>query len=546
MLNNPAQQKKPSHPLFEDVPRGDPDRNPWDYLPPAASFTSPLDLVADDDALWEPGCGRLFLGLVGGEVKGEPGKRYVLGGTAIGVEDNRHICTFAGSRAGKGRSVIVPNMLHYPGSVLATDPKGELAAITARRRRDMGQNVHVLDPFASPETVARSWPHRADLVTGFNPIEAMRKGREVEDAALIGDALVLVEGNDPHWDESARAFIEGVILHVATWDDPGQWPEFDGCRSLFTVQDMIARGLPDAKAAGGFSVAPGLCQEMERNEAAGGVIRNAGHSLQSKPDRERESVLSSARRHLKFLDLFRQTPAGRRTLEHHGFTLDALKRERTTIYLCLPARHMGTCSRWLRLFVNLTMQAMEQTAAVGDPGPGNAPVLFCLDEFATLGYLKQIEDAAGQIAGFGVKLWPVLQDLGQLRALYKDRWETFLGNAGVLQFFGNTDLGTLEWLAKRCGKTSIRERTDKPITSDQAGKGLTGESWATQVYDLLGVDEAARLFGRDDPQARQLVFWGGLPPLILQRAQYDTHGLFQGLWDKPPGTVGGNTGGGGG
>ena len=68
---------------------------------------------------------------------------------------------------------------------------------------------------------------------------------------------------------------------------------------------------------------------------------------------------------------------------------------------------------------------------------------------------------------------------------------------------------------------------------------MPGESWSTQVHDLLGVDEAARLFSRDDPQLRQLVFWGGLPPLVLQRAHYDTHALFrdsQGepLFDPPP------------
>ena len=166
-----------------------------------------------------------------------------------------------------------------------------------------------------------------------------------------------------------------------------------------------------------------------------------------------------------------------------------------------------------------------------------------LDEFASLGHMQQIENAAGQIAGFGVKLWPVLQDIGQLQALYRNRWETFLGNAGLLQFFGNTDLGTLEWLSKRLGSTTIRVATDRPKTGDQAGKGLPGEAWANQTVKLLEVDEAARLFGRDDAQRRQLVLWGGQPPLVLQRAHYDTHGLFRDgrgekLFDPPPETVG--------
>ena len=130
--------------------------------------------------------------------------------------------------SGKGRAAIVPNMLHYPGSVLATDPKGELATMTARRRAAMGQAVHVLDPFAVAGGAAV--PFRA----GFNPIEAMRLGDEhlVADAALIADALVVGGGKDPHWDDSAKAFIEGVILHLKTWPDyEGQALPADAART---------------------------------------------------------------------------------------------------------------------------------------------------------------------------------------------------------------------------------------------------------------------------------------------------------------------------
>lgn len=514
---------------FRGFLRGDPSKGPEDAAAPDARFADPRKIVNERLARWEPGSPRLFLGLVGGDVTGPPGRgRHILGGVPIGIEDDRHVCTFAGSRAGKGRSVIVPNMLHWPGSVLATDPKGELAAITARARERLGQSVHVLDPFG-----VTAGTHAAPFATGFNPVAAMRPEGLIEDAALIADALVLVEGSDPHWDESAKAFIEGVTLHVRTCTD------LDGKRDLFTVQDLVGKGAADAdqkKAPSGFSM-DALYAAMLRNRAAGGVVQSAAASMASKPEKERESVLSSARRHLKFLDLFRQDAAGERTIREDGFRLESLKLEPTTVYLCLPARHIGTCGRWLRLFVNLALQGMERTTAA--ELPGNAPVLFVLDEFASLGHMQQIENAAGQIAGFGVKLWPVLQDMGQLRALYRDRWETFLGNAGLLQFFGNTDLSTLEWLSKRLGSTTIRVATDRPKTADQGGKGLPGESWANQTVKLLEVDEAARLFGRDDAQRRQLVIWGGQPPLVLQRANYDTHGLFADLWDDPPGTVGG-------
>jgi type IV secretion system protein VirD4 len=504
--------------LLSDFLRGDPDRALDDFAPPAARFAAPARIKGNPALAWKPG--KLFLGVIDGEIKRDKeGRPCVAGGHAVGIADDRHIITIAGSRSGKGRSGIVPNMLHYPGSVLATDPKGELATMTARRRAEMGQSVHVLDPFGVASGAA------AQYRAGFNPVAAMRDGKLVEDAALIADALVVVAGKDPHWDESGKSFIQGVLLHLRSS------PRYEKQRSLLTLRELVGRGAADGdktKAPSGYSL-DALAKEMRENDAAGGVIQTAASDFFDRPPNERGSVLSSARRHLNFIDLFRETDLGKMTLEKPGLELNALKTRPTTIYLCLPARHIGTCNRWLRLFVNLTLQNMEQ---MGGPLPGGVPVLCILDEFAQLGHLRQVEDAAGQIAGFGVKLWPVLQDLAQLKALYETRWETFMGNAGILQFFGNNDLTTLEWIQKRLGKTSI-EAVRKSDVSTRASMTASGESRSTEVHDLLGVDEAARLFSRDDAKFRQLVLWGGTRPLVLQRAFYDQHALFAGLFDPP-------------
>ena len=145
--------------------------------------------------------------------------------------------------------------------------------------------------------------------------------------------------------------------------------------------------------------------------------------------------------------------------------------------------------------------------------------------------MRQIEAAAGQVAGFGVKLWPILQDLTQLKRDYKEGWETFMGNAGVLQFFGNNDTTTLEHISKRLGKTSIRMRSQSATTQEDRARGASGESWKVELHDLLTAEEAARFFSRDDPQRRQLVLWAGQPPIILQRLIYHSDAPFKGKYD---------------
>ena len=190
---------------------------------------------------------------------------------------------------------------------------------------------------------------------------------------------------------------------------------------------------------------------------------------------------------------------------------------------------MGTCNRWLRLFVNLALAEMERVSTKPRP-----PVLFCLDEFPVLGHMQALENAAGQIAGFGVKLWTIIQDIGQLKALYKQRWQTFLGNAGMVQVFGLNDLDTLEWVTKRLGTTSLVVRNKSDVSDrDATSSGRVGATWSIQTQPLLTVDEIARLFGRRDPQARQLILIPGFDPLVLQRINYDSHDYFAGRFDAP-------------
>jgi type IV secretion system protein VirD4 len=497
--------------VFAGLTRGVPDVSPREMAPPASHFEDQRNIGTSQSLRYTQD--KLFLGAIGADITRDEntGERYAIGGVPIGVADDRHVITIAGSRAGKGRSAIVPNMLVYKGSILATDPKGELALLTARRRATF-QRVFVVDPF---NTTRGELP--AELYKSFNPMAAMTDQTAVEDAALITDAIVMPSGNDPHWDESARTLIEGVILDVYSS------PLWEGRRNLVTVRNLIAQGLITEEDSSGMDdVHPMDMLEQQMAESELPAVRRAGADFFEKAEKERGSVLSTARRHLRSFSF----PEIERSLQGESFDLADLKRAEATVYLCLPARHIGTCGRWLRLFVNLALQAMERTE--GKPAAG-CPVLFCLDEFAALGHMREIEDAAGQIAGFGVKLWPVLQDLGQLKALYKERWETFMGNAGILQFFGNNDLTTLEWVSKRLGTTTIEQVSMSDTTPSGARSGATGVSYAPHTVPILEPDEVSLVFSRADPHLRQLVIRAGYAPMILQRVFYDRHEAFREL-----------------
>lgn len=452
--------------------------------------------------------GKIFLGAMDGEIYAnrlQDGRkeRFLRGGVPIGIADDRHIITVAGSRAGKGRGMIIPNLLSYPGSMIVIDPKGDLAAETARYRREkLGQSVHAIDPFNASKL-------DSSYQATFNALKTLNRFSEtlVEDAGLIADALIVPsDKSDPHWNDSAKTFVEGIILHVVTAS------AYEGRRDLGTVYDLLMKADEALRLA------------MLNNAAASGAVVDAAVDFFERAEKERLGVLSSARQQLKFLG-YKQI---RKVLVDGEFELGEMKRKPVTIYLSLPAMRMGTCSRLLRLFVNMTLAAME-----AEQVKPRYPVLMCLDEFAVLGPMKTIENAAGQIAGLGVKLWPILQDLGQLKSLYKDRWETFMGNAGVLQFFGNSDLETLNWISKRLGNTTVLTQSHSYVGREASERqGATGDSWGQSTQELVTVEEASRLFGRDDYLLRQLIIRPSFRPMILQRAFHDKHELFEGKADQ--------------
>lgn len=103
----------------------------------------------------------------------------------------------------------------------------------------------------------------------------------------------------------------------------------------------------------------------------------------------------------------------------------------------------------------VTRSLTDMARAPGKPAPLAKPVLYLLDEFAALGNLAPVERAMGLMAGYGVQLWPILQDIHQLRAAYGQRVGTFLSNAGVLQVFGVNDHDSARLVSDLLGQETI-------------------------------------------------------------------------------------------
>jgi type IV secretion system protein VirD4 len=351
--------------------------------------------------------------------------------TPLPYSGERHLILFGPNGSGKGTRLLVPNLLHLENrSIVVVDPKGELAAITAQHRSRVS-DVVILNPFG-----VLGIP-----TAGFNPLALLDQDSPefVDDASGIAEALIKIEEKDPHWSESAQGLVIAMIMwEVKLARREHRQPSLENVRLMLTEADE--REDPTTERKG--KLVKGLRFTVARMCAEGGFEIESLSSRFGRDSEEMASVRSTADRQTRWL----LSPLMRQNLLHNDINFADLKKRPTTVYVVLPAERMRTHSVWLRLVIVSALRSLYK--------PGGLKTLFMLDEFAQLGHLAPIEDAFGLVRGYGVQLWPILQDLTQLKALYKQRWETFMANAGVVQGYAPNDLTTADWMSKRASDTT--------------------------------------------------------------------------------------------
>jgi len=368
---------------------------------------------------------------------------------------DRHLLTVAASRAGKGVSSVIPNLLTYEGPVLAIDVKGELAAMTWARRGQgdearnipgMGQDVFVVDPFGVVMA-----PEHASC---FNPMDWLDPSdpARVENAMALWDGIV-ISGNskEPFWDEEAKSIGVGITLYVATAEREAHQRHFG------RVRDIITAG-PEAFAT--------ILSDMLDSPHA--IVRSTAQRTMGKDEKLLSGVMATLQSHTHFLE----SDAIRRSLSRSDFRFEDLKTRKMTIYLVLPADRLDTFNRWLRLLIQ---QALTVNARTIWEKP-EKPVLFLLDELPALGKMDIIPRAYGLMAGYGMTLWSIVQNFSQLEDVYGKGWETFIGNSGILQYYGSRDFKTADYFSKLAGVTTAV----KFSWSRTIGRSLGfSETWGT-------------------------------------------------------------------
>ncbi len=314
-----------------------------------------------------------------------------------------HVITFAPTGTGKTSGPVICNALKHPGQLVVLDIKGEVHAATAARRREMGQEVHVLDL-------------RDDGEPGsLNPLDlAVRSGSDPAAVARSFAAEMIERGaaeKDRFWNDWAETMIAGGVAWLLA-DRPLEERRVSRLFDLYNDDD-VASALDD------------LLEQKEVNSRA---ARSAfGAFLQLPSENTRPSVLGTTQTHLRLFD----SDLVRRVTDSTSFDLHAfIAGKPMSLYIIVPPSRLSGYRPLLRTWLSGLLLALTLRKAP----PEHRTLMLC-DEIGNVGRMDAFLMAATLLRSWGVTLWSFWQNPAQLQ-IYGGQANTLVDNAGVVQLFG--------------------------------------------------------------------------------------------------------------
>jgi type IV secretion system protein VirD4 len=352
-----------------------------------------------------------------------------------------HCMVIAPTRSGKGVGNILPTLLSWPASSLIYDEKGELWALTAGWRAQQAGNVAI-----------RWEPGAVESSAGFNFLEEVRLGTpyEVADAQNIAQMICDpngdgIEGKD-HWGKTSFDLLSAVILHVM-YTARAERKTASLAGVAFALSD------PEEKS-------DALWEEMRTNRhlptGAHAVVAAAGRDQLDRPERERGSVLSSAK---TYLTLVKDPIVAANTRRSDFHITDLMNHERpVSLYIVTRGGDKERLRPLVRLLLTMAMRQLMGVALKYQDGqplmPHRHRLLMMLDEFPSLGRLQIIQDALPKCAGYGIKAFLAAQNREQMFGAYGQH-QSITANCHVRIVYAPNEWESAEWISRMIGNTTI-------------------------------------------------------------------------------------------
>ena len=409
----------------------------------------------------------------------------------LGLDTHKHrrslnVLVIGGSGAAKTRSFVLPNILTANTNYVITDPKSEVLLATGGYLKEQGYDVRVLNLVNLEQS------------DGYNPFRYLRDEKDV--LKLVNNLIQSTtpkgsHESDPFWTKAETALLQAIILMLFQ-----EAPEYE--QNFSMVMRVLEYAEVREEDEGHVSPLDLLFESIERRKPDSVAVRQYKVFKLAAGKTAKSILVSTAVRLAPF-----NLPQIQALTDHDDMDLYTLGEKKVALYAVIPDND-NTFNFLVSLLYAQAFQALYYSADQIHHGPLPRHVRFMLDEFAAMplpGFTRELATMRSRSISASV----IIQNMAQIKELYKDSWETIPGNCDTILYLGGNESSTHKYVSEMLGKATIDTKTHGQT------KGKSG-SYSTNFQmsgrELLTPDEVRKLDNR-----YALLFIRGASPVMDEK-----------------------------
>ena len=412
----------------------------------------------------------------------------------ISLDTHKHrrclnILVVGGSGAGKSRGFALPNIMQCCCSMVITDPKAELLRKTGGLLEKKGYEVRVFD-LINPDTSFC-----------YNPFEYVHDDKDV--LRLISNLIQNTtpkgsQSSDPFWEKSETALLQALMLYLLLEAPPEE-------QNFAMIMEMLGSAQVKEEDEDYESPLDILFDRLEMRDPDSIAVKQY-HIYKQAAGKTAKSILISVGVRLAAFNL----PQIAKLTNTDELDLSSMGERKVALFCCIPDADTS-----LNYLVGMIYSQLFQTLYyMADRVHGGAlpvPVNCIMDEFPNVSLPNEFEKILATCRSRSIYCSIIIQNMSQLKALFKDSWESLVGNCDEFLYLGGNEKETHKYVSELLGKETIDTNT---YGQTKGKSGSYSTNFQQSGRELLQPDEVRML---DNQNA--LLFIRGERPIL--DAKYD-------------------------
>lgn len=412
----------------------------------------------------------------------------------ISLDTHKHrrclnILVVGGSGAGKSRGFALPNIMQCCCSMVITDPKAELLRKTGGLLEKKGYEVRVFD-LINPDTSFC-----------YNPFEYVHDDKDV--LRLISNLIQNTtpkgsQSSDPFWEKSETALLQALMLYLLHEAPPEE-------QNFAMIMEMLGSAQVKEEDEDYESPLDILFDRLEMRDPDSIAVKQY-HIYKQAAGKTAKSILISVGVRLAAFNL----PQIAKLTNTDELDLSNMGERKVALFCCIPDADTS-----LNYLVGMIYSQLFQTLYyMADRVHGGAlpvPVNCIMDEFPNVSLPNEFEKILATCRSRSIYCSIIIQNMSQLKALFKDSWESLVGNCDEFLYLGGNEKETHKYVSELLGKETIDTNT---YGQTKGKSGSYSTNFQQSGRELLQPDEVRML---DNQNA--LLFIRGERPIL--DAKYD-------------------------